>query len=248
MQYLHPPKSQDDFVFSKPLVVGVTGGSCSGKTQLCVKIRDALLKQDQSLKVFIVSQNQFYFPELKEYSERDSVNYDHPDSFDHDKLAQALKDMKQGKQVTIRRSSSAPFTETQEIEDECVKDADVVFVKGIMTWYSPDVRELMDMKVFVDIDSDVMLSQRVTRDFRQDRDLRDILTYYLEYAKTGYQDFTLPLKKYADVIVPRGAENTVAIDLMVKFVSTSLRSPVSQSKKIVSIKPAVLEATVEYDE
>ncbi|KTF77793.1 hypothetical protein cypCar_00032229 [Cyprinus carpio] len=166
-------------------------------------------------KVTIVSQDSFYrvlTPEQKAKALKGQYNFDHPDAFDTELMCQTLKDIVEGKVVEV---PTLP-------EKICVYPADVVLFEGILVFYTQEVRDMFHMKLFVDTDSDVRLSRRVLRDMRRGRDLEQILTQYTTFVKPAFEEFCLPTKKYADVIIPRGVDNMVAINLIVQHIQDIL--------------------------
>eukprot|EP00043_Microstomoeca_roanoka_P010080 m.96070 g.96070 ORF g.96070 m.96070 type:complete len:228 (-) comp14780_c2_seq1:64-747(-) len=203
---------------TKPLILGVVGGSCSGKTDLCKAIQQQL---QGKFSVAIISQNQFYRKDITGDSTQLLANYDHPDAFDYDALATVLKALKRGESVTIRKSDVAPVR-PEDVEESVTipGDVDVVMVKGILTWYRAE--NLYDIKVYVAVDPDVRLSERVMRDIKQGRKLEDILDYYFTFAKIGHEKFTEPLSTSANMIIPRGNQNKVGIEIVASYIHNSL--------------------------
>lgn len=195
-------------------IVGVTGGSCSGKTTVCKMIVDAL---PPNSRVCVISQDRFYRP--MDPAHVDTYNFDHPDAFDMPLLAQTLRELKEHKSVDV---PTYDMTTCKRGPTEHIAAADVVIVEGILLLFDAQVRELLDMKIFVDLDSDTRLSRRVARDIALGRDLDVILNRYMRFVKPAFEQFTLPTKKYADVIIPRGSENKVALDLIAQHIHSWL--------------------------
>jgi len=142
-----------------------------------------------------------------------TFNFDHPDAFDNDLMESVLSDIVKGHQTKIpvydfkTNSRSGDFI--------TIYPSDVVLVEGILVFYFPAMRDLFHLKLFVDTDADTRLARRVIRDIRdRGRDLEHVLHQYTTLVKPAFEEFCIPTKKYADVIIPRGAENTVAIDLI----------------------------------
>lgn len=195
----------------RPFLIGVSGGTASGKSTVCAKIME-LLGQNKvdhhQRKVTIVSQDSFYrvlTPEQKAKALKGQYNFDHPDAFDTEFMCQTLKDITEGKVVEVPTYDFV--THSRLPEKICVYPADVVLFEGILVFYTQEVRDMFHMKLFVDTDSDVRLSRRVLRDMRRGRDLEQILTQYTTFVKPAFEEFCLPTKKYADVIIPRGVDN-----------------------------------------
>lgn len=208
--------------FSKtPFLIGVAGGTASGKTTVCERIIEKLGQgqiENHDKKVICISQDSFY----KDIDEKDKLraekglyNFDHPDAVDSDTLLATLKAILAGEVCEIPvydfKSNSRKKNETIKIYP-----ADVVLVEGILVFYYPEIRNLFHLKLFVDTDSDTRLARRVPRDINERcRDLEQVLYQYIHFVKPAFEEFCFPTKKFADVIIPRGAENIVAINLIV---------------------------------
>uniref|UniRef100_A0A8C7NDT0 uridine/cytidine kinase n=2 Tax=Oncorhynchus mykiss TaxID=8022 RepID=A0A8C7NDT0_ONCMY len=206
----------------RPFLIGVSGGTASGKSTVCAKIME-LLGQNKvdhhQRKVAIVSQDSFYRVltlDQKAKALKGQYNFDHPDAFDNELMYQTLKDIVEGSVVEV---PTYDFVTHSRLPDRImVYPADVVLFEGILVFYSQEVRDMFHMKLFVDTDSDVRLSHRVLRDMKRDRDLEQILNQYTTFVKPAFEEFCLPTKKYADVIIPRGVDNMVAINLIVQHI------------------------------
>ncbi|XP_029624551.1 uridine-cytidine kinase 1 [Salmo trutta] len=210
----------------RPFLIGVSGGTASGKSTVCAKIME-LLGQNKvdhrQRKVAIISQDSFYkvlTPDQKARALKGQYNFDHPDAFDNELMYQTLKDIVEG---TVVEVPTYDFVTHSRLQDRItVYPADVVLFEGILVFYSQEVRDMFHMKLFVDTDSDVRLSRRVLRDMKRGRDLEQILTQYTMFVKPAFEEFCLPTKKYADVIIPRGVDNMVAINLIVQHIQDIL--------------------------
>ncbi|CAM4664908.1 hypothetical protein PO909_007656 [Leuciscus waleckii] len=214
----------------RPFLIGVSGGTASGKSTVCAKIME-LLGQNKvdhhQRKVTIVSQDSFYrilTPEQKAKALKGQYNFDHPEAFDTEFMCQTLKDIVEGKVVEVPTYDFV--THSRLPEKICVYPADVVLFEGILVFYTQEVRDMFHMKLFVDTDSDVRLSRRVLRDMRRGRDLEQILSQYTTFVKPAFEEFCLPTKKYADVIIPRGVDNMVAINLIVQHIQDILNGDI----------------------
>ncbi|KAK5852401.1 hypothetical protein PBY51_023871 [Eleginops maclovinus] len=209
-----------------PFLIGVSGGTASGKSTVCAKIME-LLGQNKvdhrQRKVAIISQDSFYrvlTAEQKGKALKGQYNFDHPEAFDTDLMYQTLTDIAAGKVVEV---PTYDFVTHSRLEDRIkVYPADVVLFEGILVFYPQKVRDMFHMKLFVDTDSDVRLSRRVLRDMTRGRDLEQILMQYTTFVKPAFEEFCLPTKKYADVIIPRGVDNMVAINLIVQHIQDIL--------------------------
>ncbi|KAM9383886.1 uridine-cytidine kinase 2-A [Pholidichthys leucotaenia] len=210
-----------------PFLIGVAGGTASGKSSVCSKIME-LLGQNKidhhQRQVVILSQDSFYrvlTPEQKTKALRGQFNFDHPDAFDNDLIITTLWAIKEGKTVHIPVYDFVSHSRKEETVT--VYPADVVLFEGILMFYSQEIRELFQMKLFVDTDADTRLSRRVLRDISErGRDLESILAQYINFVKPAFEEFCLPTKKYADVIIPRGVDNMVAINLIVQHIQDIL--------------------------
>ncbi|XP_073985185.1 uridine-cytidine kinase isoform X2 [Rhodnius prolixus] len=213
-----------------PFLIGVSGGTASGKSTVCARIMEKLGQVDvdhAERKVVTLSQDCFYrelTPAEKLKALKGQYNFDHPDAFNEELIYQTLKDILGGKKVTIpsydyRTNSKSEILQT-------IYPADVVLFEGILVFYFPEIRSLFHMKLFVDTDSDTRLARRVPRDINErGRDLEQVLNQYMNYVKPAFEEFCLPTKKHADVIIPRGADNNVAIDLIVQHIWDILHGP-----------------------
>lgn len=228
MANLSHKSSQNSNHFSPyPFLIGVTGGTASGKTTVCQKIINEIGKSAVSSiqrKVAIISQDSFYRelnPEEQVLAASDRYNFDHPDSFDKELLKSILQNIALGKTVNIPIYDFKTHKCTKE--RIAISKVDVILFEGILVLYEPFIRDLLHLKIFVDVDSDVRLSRRILRDIQQrGRNLDSILKQYTKFVKPSFEEFVLPTKQYADVIIPRGVENIVAIDLIAQHISNIL--------------------------
>jgi len=213
-----------------PFLIGVAGGTASGKTSVCRRIVDQLGQtavSDRQRQVVLLSQDSFYRNlnhEEKNLAFKGEYNFDHPDAFDFDLTIQTLKDIQASRIVHI---PAYDFKSHQRLPDESITvyPADVVLMEGILVFYNQELRDMFHMKLFVDTDPDTRLSRRVLRDMSErGRDLEQILHQYTNFVKPAFEEFCLPTKKYADVIIPRGADNLVAIDLIGQHIQELLRA------------------------
>lgn len=210
---------------AKPFLIGIAGGTASGKSSVCAKIIDQLKHIDSDgQKVVIISQDSFYRDlneEEKKKANKGEFNFDHPDAFDHGRMLQALTDLAASKSTLIPKYN---YISCSREEGDLLEQPDVIFAEGILTFYFKEIRDMFHMKLFVDTDADTRLARRVARDVQErGRDLENILNQYTTLVKPAFEEFCLPTKKYADVIIPRGADNTVAIDLIVQHIHELLR-------------------------
>eukprot|EP00249_Psilotum_nudum_P007461 c20575_g1_i1 orf=160-1632(+) len=210
--------AQGKGVNKQPFVIGVAGGTASGKTTVC----DMIIQQLHDHRVVLVNQDSFYrglTPE--EMMHVQEYNFDHPDAFDTEQLLECIRTLKGGQAVHIPMYNFKKHQRHDRFRK--VNAADVIIFEGILVFHDPQVRELMNMKIFVDTDADVRLARRIRRDtIERGRDVTTVLEQYAKFVKPAFDDFVLPTKKYADVIIPRGGDNHVAIDLIVQHIRTKL--------------------------
>ncbi|XP_059840757.1 uridine-cytidine kinase 2-A isoform X4 [Hypanus sabinus] len=220
-------------------------------SSVCTKIVQLLGQNEidhHKRQVVIVSQDSFYrvlTPEQKGKAMKGQFNFDHPDAFDNELIFNTLRDIIGGKIVEIPVYDFV--SHSRKSETVTVYPADVVLFEGILAFYMQDIRDMFQMKLFVDTDADTRLSRRVLRDISErQRDLEQVLTQYITFVKPAFEEFCLPprlcdthitpanlqehykTKKYADVIIPRGAENLVAINLIVQHIQDLLNGGLSK--------------------
>jgi uridine kinase len=202
----------------RALTLGIAGGSGSGKTTVAHRIAAGLAPAH----VAVVDMDAYYRhrPDLT-LDERRRLNWDHPDAIDFDLFASQLDALARGEAVDKPVYDYA--THLRRPEAERVGPADVVIVDGILLFTDEAVRRRLDVKAFVDADADERLIRRLSRDVAErGRPLNEIVEQYLNTVKPMHLQFVEPTKRYADVIIPRGGENAVAIDLLVSMVQQRL--------------------------
>ena len=190
-------------------VVGIAGGSASGKTTIVQKIKE-FLGDD----IAVISHDSYYkaHDELP-YEERCKLNYDHPDAFDTDRMVEDVKKLKAGMAVEIPVYDFSIHNRVNKTE--LVKPRRVVILEGILILESRKLRELMDIKVYVDTDADERLMRRLKRDMAERaRSVESVLGQYAQTVKPMHEQFVEPSKKYADIIIPRGGENRTGIHIL----------------------------------
>ena len=202
----------------KPLIIGIAGGSGSGKSTVARRVAEALA----DASVAFIDMDAYYrnYAHLP-VEERRRVNWDHPESFDLDLLVRQLSHLQSGEGVD--KPVYDYVTHTRKAETKWVPPADVIVVDGILLFVDERVRELCDVKVFVDADADIRLIRRIKRDLlKRGRPLEEILQQYLTTVQPMHLQFVEPSKRYADVIVPRGGHNAVAIEMIVAKIQRRL--------------------------
>lgn len=204
----------------KTTIIGIAGGTGSGKSTLTARLRSHFGENEVS----VINHDSYYkrHDELP-YEERCKLNYDHPDSFDTDLLVEHLKALRRGETVqvpvydyTIHNRSNKTVT---------VSPAPVIIVEGILIFASAELCDMMDLKVFVDTDADVRILRRIIRDVKsRGRTLDSVVTQYLTTVKPMHEQFVDPSKRKADLIVPEGGHNKVALDMLIKWVGNHLQT------------------------
>lgn len=217
-----PWYSEDGQHISEAFVIGIAGGSASGKTHVARQIVQSL---GSIPSIVILSQDSFYkrnSPEEIALAHANRKDFDHPDAIDMPLFAECLQDLKQGRQTNIPIYS---FSEHQRLDEtKYLYGAAVIITEGILALHDPALRALYDLKIFVQCDSDLMLARRIRRDVSErGRTVDGVLDQYLRYVKPSYDNFVLPTSKYADIIVP-GSDNHVAIDLICTHIKRQLKS------------------------
>eukprot|EP01098_Paradermamoeba_levis_P000527 TRINITY_DN1055_c0_g1_i2.p1 TRINITY_DN1055_c0_g1~~TRINITY_DN1055_c0_g1_i2.p1 ORF type:complete len:349 (-),score=95.70 TRINITY_DN1055_c0_g1_i2:394-1440(-) len=213
-----PPWYDSSGSVKQPLIIGVAGGSASGKTSVCEK----LIKSLAVKWVVVVSMDSFYKPltpqQLLTVSE---FNFDHPDAFDLDLMVKTLNKFKEGKNVQIPIYDYK--THRRLTQTRTIYGADVILFEGILVLHYPELLDLLDVKIFVETDSDIRLVRRVKRDtVERARDYLSVLKQYEKFVKPAFDEFINPSKVHADIIVPRGSENHVAIELIKQLIQGKL--------------------------
>ena len=192
------------------LIIGIAGGTGSGKTTVVEQIVEELPKDE----VCVISQDSYYHDTSHlSYAERVKINFDHPQAIDFDLLVKHLKELRKGKTIDQPIYSFVEHNRTKETLKTYPKK--VVIVEGILILTHPEIREMFDIKLFVHADSDERLIRRLKRDITErGRDLKEVLNRYQSTLKPMHQQFIEPTKEYADIIIPTNRYNTVAVKLI----------------------------------
>ena len=203
----------------KVMVIGIAGGTGSGKTTITRK-----LMQRFGADVSVIYHDNYYKAHHNmPYEERAKLNYDQPDAFDTDQLIEAVRALKKGRSVVCPVYDYSVHDRSDETIT--VKPARVVIVEGILIFENKELCDLMDIKVFVDADADVRILRRIVRDVRdRGRSLESVINQYLSTVKPMHEAFVEPSKRRADVIVPEGGHNLVALDMVIQRVRAHLES------------------------
>ena len=204
-----------------PYVIGVAGGTGSGKTTVSRRIQEAV-----NVEHIAYMQHDNYYRDQSHLAreERGRTNYDHPDSLETELMVQHLLELKAGRSVEM---PIYDFTQdTRSSQTQRVDPAPVILVEGILIFVEKELRDLMDVRIFVDTDADVRLIRRLRRDIAErGRTLDSVVQQYMATVRPMHLEFVEPSKRYADVIVPRGGDNRVAMEMIVSRVLTLLHEP-----------------------
>ncbi|MDP6532618.1 MAG: uridine kinase [Candidatus Marinimicrobia bacterium] len=194
----------------KAILIGIAGGTGSGKTKLARE----LLKEYGPGEVVVIEQDSYY-NDLSDLPEEKRIeqNFDHPDAFEFNLLINHLEDLLGWKKVDVPIYDFS--THTRLLETRSVDPHHVIVLEGIMVLVDPALRDLMDIKVYVETPADIRFIRRLTRDrVERERSTQSVIDQYLSTVRSMHEQFVEPSKLFADIIVPEGGENTVAIDLI----------------------------------
>ena len=200
------------------LVIGIAGGTGSGKTTLM----NNLISRFEGM-VTVISHDNYYKRQDRPFAERCLQNYDHPDAFETSLLVEHLKALKAGRSIQCPVYSYVDHNRTDETVE--VFPTKVIIVEGILIFQDPRLREMLDIKIFVETDADVRILRRALRDVRdRGRTLESVITQYLTTVKPMHEQFVEPSRKYADIIVLEGGHNLVALDMIMQRIASHIAS------------------------
>lgn len=202
----------------RPVVIGVAGGTGSGKTS----VTRSICKNFRDQSILMIEQD-FYYKDQSHlpFEERLTTNYDHPLAFDNDLLIEHLKKLLNREPVEKPVYDYQLHTRSDEVI--YVEPKDVIILEGILVLEDERLRNLMDIKVFVDTDADIRITRRIMRDIKErGRSLESVIQQYIHVVRPMHLQFVEPTKRYADIIIPEGGENHVAIDLMTTKIKSIL--------------------------
>ena len=204
---------------SKIMVIGIAGGTGSGKTTITRRLVERF-----GGDVSVIHHDNYYKAHHDmPYEERALLNYDHPDSFDTDMLIEHLRLLKQGQSIQCPVYDYSIHDRTDKTIT--IKPTRVIIVEGILIYENRELCDQMDIKIFVDADADVRILRRIVRDVRdRGRSLESVINQYLSTVKPMHEAFVEPSKRRADVIVPEGGHNLVALDMVIQRVRAHLES------------------------
>lgn len=201
-------------------VIGVAGGTGSGKSTLVKRLQEAFCEEDVATLC-----HDFYYkahPELT-YEERTKLNYDHPQAFDTEMMVEHIRTLKN--LVPIERPVYSFVEHNRVAETVLVKPSKVIIVDGILIFENKALRDLMDIKVFVDTDADIRLARRILRDVcDRGRTMQSVISQYTTTVKPMHEEFVEPSKRYADVIIPEGGFNSVAVAMLIQNIRSLIEA------------------------
>ncbi|MEG0284055.1 MAG: uridine kinase [Erysipelotrichales bacterium] len=203
----------------KSLLIGIAGGSASGKTSVAKKVCD-YFKVNNS--VYILKQDDYYKDQSHlSMDQRIKTNYDHPMAFDTELMVDQITDLVNGKTISKPTYDYTIHTRSEVVEE--IVPAEVIIIEGLFALENAAIRDMCDLKIFVDTDSDIRLIRRMMRDINErGRSLESIVTQYQESVRDMHIQFVEPTKRFADIIIPEGGNNEVAIDLIITKISSIL--------------------------
>lgn len=191
------------------IVIGIAGGIGSGKSTLVKKIKEEF--HDRTT----IMSHDFYYKQHNDitFEQRKKLNYDHPESFDTDLMIEHIRELASGREI---QRPVYDFTIHNRVDDTVtVKPAKVIIVEGILIFENKELRDMFDIKLFIDTDADVRIIRRILRDVSErGRTLESVVNQYLTTVKPMHEQFVEPYKKYADIIIPEGGHNQVAIEMV----------------------------------
>jgi len=209
----------------QPIFIGVCGGSGSGKTTIVNRINSEVPE-----KSIAIMEHDAYYKDQSSmtYEQRCKTNYDHPFAFDTDLFVEHIKELKKGN--TIQKPIYDYGIHNRKEETIISEPKEIIIVEGLLIFYEERIRELLDIKIFVDTDADIRILRRIVRDMNErKRSLDSVINQYMSTVRPAHEQFIEPSKKYADIIVTEGGNNLVAVDLMVTKIKSLLEHAYSEA-------------------
>lgn len=199
------------------ILIGIAGGTGSGKTTLTKH-----LKKRFGDDITVIGHDSYYKRQDRPFEERCRQNYDHPDAFDTDLLVEHLKALKRGESIQCPVYSYVEHNRTDQTVE--IKPTKVILVEGILIFASQELRDMLDIKIFVETDADVRILRRCLRDVEErGRTLESVVTQYLTTVKPMHEQYVEPSRKYADIVVLEGGHNLVALDMIMQRIENHIR-------------------------
>ena len=202
---------------SKPIIIGIAGGSASGKTSISRRIKTTFANEKS---VLIIRQDDYYKDQSdKPMEERIKTNYDHPFAFDNDLLISHIQQLINGESIEKPTYDFVHHTRS-DVTETCFP-CDVLILEGLFVLEDEKIRNILDIKVFVDTPADIRFIRRLLRDVKErGRSMESVISQYVNTVRVMHESFVEPSRRYADVIIPEGGENMVAIDLLTTKISS----------------------------
>lgn len=212
-------KNMNEDFTRKICVLGVAGGSASGKTTIINKVKDYFGND-----IAVISHDSYYKAhDDMPFEERCKLNYDHPDSFESERMAEDIRKLIKGHEIQMPVYDYCNHNRSKETVT--VEPKPVIIIEGILVLEDRELRDLMDIKIYVDTDADERLMRRIQRDMvERGRSIESIIKQYSETVKPMHEEFVEPSKKYADIIIPRGGENEPGIDMLTTYLTKMLHT------------------------
>lgn len=206
-------------LLNKPVIIGIAGGSASGKTSIARKIIETF---ENTNSITIIKEDDYYNDQSNmSFEDRKKTNYDHPLAFDHELMRFQLLELINNR--IIEKPTYDYTVHNRSTVTEIVEPKDVIIVEGLFVLEEKEIRDLLDIKVFVDTPNDVRFIRRLVRDINErGRVLDNIIDQWLTTVRVMHEEFIEPSKKYADVIIPEGGGNSVGIDLLITKINSIL--------------------------
>ncbi len=210
----------------KPVIIGIAGGSASGKTSVSKKLANYF---NDTKTVTIIRQDDYYHDQSHlSFQERLKTNYDHPNAFDNDLLVKQIDQLAMGQ--SIEKPTYDFVNHTRSTITEIVNPCDVLVIEGLFVLENEEILKRLDMKIYIDTDADIRFIRRLRRDVRdRGRTIESVCEQYMNTVRVMHEAFVEPSKKNADIIIPEGSHNTVAMDLLTTKIASIIKSQQEQN-------------------
>jgi uridine kinase len=226
----------------KPFLIGICGGPSAGKSLLV----NEMSKLITDFKVCTISQESYYKDLTKEQSKNiDDYNFDSPEAFDLDLLCNHLQKLRNGESIEMPVYDFVTCKKSKEFK--FVESCPIIFLYGIFTFYDKKIRNLIDLRIFIDTDADLRLSKRIIRDITKgNRDLKSILNRYHKFVKPSFEDYILPSRKYADIIIPKIRENSPIIQIVTDYLRIQLNKLKGNASNLFSSINEIIDPKYQF--